>query len=168
MNWVIEKSKPLQVFSKLEGFVSLADGWHYGGGKVITKPVRELARRVLETLILHGFASVDVFPNEGGEVLVAAQSGNRYISVLVDHDQQLVFNFEIDKEEKVYFETCKIEDIVHAAREASDYKWRIYDSCIRQNSILLPVNSTIWHSLDQMIVGCQSSSWNVPKKPAMA
>jgi len=79
--------------SKLETFRHLPAGWHYGKGGPISADAINRAKHVVDTLAINGFTHTDVFPNEGGEVLVTAYHQEHYLSVTVE-EQGYTLNHE--------------------------------------------------------------------------
>ncbi len=74
----------MDTLEKLDCFLALSIGWHYGEG-VSSQPIAsEQARALLETATTRGFVQTDVFPGINGEVAVTLYNDIDYWSFTFD------------------------------------------------------------------------------------
>lgn len=152
---------------KVRKFNSLAQGWHYGEGGPISRAVIESAEIVIRNLAEAGFTKTDVFPNEGGEVLVTAYHLEHYIGIAVDPSGNLALNYEIDGHQESYNEEINFLSLKQILKRISRTVWNISGSSTRGNSTTIWGGSTIWRSRRlRGVAECQSSKWTALKPVA--
>lgn len=72
-----------QVFQTIESFGELSEGWCYGSGRPIRKPMRVRAESVVHLLKVAGLDRFEAFPSDDGEILISAGiSGDLFAEVL--------------------------------------------------------------------------------------
>ena len=84
---------------KLDGFRTLADGWHYGnGGPIAEEQIRE-AKKMLQFMNMIGFTRTDAFASGDGEILLTAYHEKNYLGVVLEENQTFSFTHELDGQE---------------------------------------------------------------------
>lgn len=155
--------------SKLEQFKELPTGWHYGQGGPISEETIKLANRVIALLATNGFTHTDVFPNEGGEVLVTAYHRQHYLGIVVEPGAAFTLNYEIGTGEVTYAESITFSQLSKQLTTIARGIWNISGLSILGSSTTTSGASTTWLSSDRLMgVACQSSSWIAHGVPAVA
>lgn len=137
--------------SKLETFRHLPAGWHYGKGGPISADAINRAKHVVDTLAINGFTHTDVFPNEGGEVLVTAYHQEHYLSVTVE-EQGYTLNHERAGNDVSFAESLDFPTLSKSLNKIAREIWNMSGFSTRGNMTIPLGASTTSLSLDQAMV----------------
>ena len=113
---------------KIKSFAGLPRGWDYGHGGPIPERTLRAARAWNILLQSIGFSGTDAFPGGANEVVVAADSGDHYLEVIVEPDGTISIAYDYQHKQKLYkshLSEDAAEEIVRALARglwsASDY-----------------------------------------------
>jgi hypothetical protein len=148
----------------IDGFANLADGWHYGSGVAPTAAIRRLAEVAAEKMQMLGLPATHVSAGSDGEILLAATSGDDYVSVTVEADETFTFNRERAGTEVEYAEGIELDGLIRRLTSAAEAVWNISDLSIRGLSIANDASSTTWLSRSQSTAACHFLKLNAPQQ----
>jgi hypothetical protein len=102
---------------KLAEFEVLKQGWCYGEGVLIEKPIIKLAEKLFYNLFEQGVAKTDAFPGLDGEVRITGYEGLHYLEFTIENDGSITYLYELDDQEQDYLEGLSLSDAITKARE---------------------------------------------------
>lgn len=148
--------------AKIDSFEALPDGWHYGSGFAPSAEVRKQASVVLEKMQMLGLGSVHISAGPDGEILLAATSGDDYLSITVEADGSYSFNHEQSGLEVEYAESIARDDLIRRLTSVTEAIWNISGLSTQGHSFANDASSTTWLSRSPSAVACQFLRWNAP------
>ncbi len=83
---------------KIDSFVDLPNGWHYGEGRGATKLAVNSARTMHALLMEHNVNEVEVFPDANGGILLSGYYDEETLEVFCDHDGKINILHEVGNE----------------------------------------------------------------------
>jgi hypothetical protein len=153
------KSRTLK---KLEAFLGLPHGWHYGSGDAPSARAVEIAADLLNTLILNGMTRTDAFAGADGEVLLTGYYQRHHVAFTIDPTGEIACSYENaghDVSEVDAVDTARAKEWL--VREVARRIWNTSDLFTLGTLTIISTDSTTWHSKNPlMVVACPSSTAN--------
>jgi hypothetical protein len=156
------------ILAKINSFASLLRGWHYGSGGPIEEGVRREAIRWVQILRQNRFFDLAAFPNESGEILIAAIEGVNYIEVIIETDDTISVVYDINDKQQLYLARKTKQEAERAIRELSEKIWNTFAGFILPKSTQGPTDSPVWHSSHPRMEVYLSSNAHALVVPAAA
>lgn len=152
--------KPSPTATKISGFTSLPDGWHFGAGKAPSDDTVDRARSVLTVLTGLGFASTDAFPGVDGEVQLSAYWRGVVLEIIVENrPHSYSFSYEKDGVELDRQDDIAEADLAKYILSASRDIWPpTSDFFTPGSSMPVLIDSRALHSATQVTVAESRSS----------
>lgn len=106
----IDDSKQNPILDKVNNFLLLENGWHFGEGKPPTVECTRKASKIVERAIMSLF-DVDVFSGIDGEIMVTIYYKKHYLEFIIETDETVTFvheqdDIEVDNKEKLHFSSA--------------------------------------------------------------
>ncbi|MCB8880088.1 hypothetical protein ACELLULO517_07565 [Acidisoma cellulosilytica] len=89
--------------AKIDGFLRLEKGWHYGSGVPVSRALVGRAKLLINLFHALGFPNVDAFPGVDGELMISAFEEGHCIEVTLELDGTFRLLHE-DKGQEVFYE----------------------------------------------------------------
>jgi hypothetical protein len=125
---------PKNTEQTIRSFADLPEGWDYGEGDPIAKPVIDAALKWNSFLGLQGFRT-DAFPGAEGEISVSASVDDHYLEVIVEADEKVSVAYDYQRKQVFYKLRRTPEEAREIVFEVMGKIWSVSTSPIRANII---------------------------------
>lgn len=158
-----------ETIEKIDSFLKLEKGWHYGEGDVPSKKTVESAKNLAEQAIWSSF-DTNAFPGIDGEILVTVYSKDYCLEFTVESDGKIIFVYEFNDQEIEYSEGLNFRE---AQKKLDDFCERIYNkkewntSGLSTSPIMIPEESVLsaWPLKIQKVMESLSSPYAASTSP---
>jgi len=156
--------------NRLNSFLLLQDGWHFGEGKAPSLETLRLAYNLNNAALLASWET-DAFPGEGGEITLALRTPDAHYEVTIDDYQLVSLVKEVNNEEVQDLEEISFENAIEELGLNNESPCDISDLWIRYTGTPLKIASRQMLSKirpSNLAEEFQSSSENALKEEASA
>lgn len=108
---------------KIEAFLSLPRGWHYGEGRPALPEAAAVALELVNFAASQGFTQTNVFPGVEGEVMFTIYAGDHYLEFTAGADGLVDYVREEAKEELEAEESLSVEEAKEKIAELREQLW---------------------------------------------
>jgi hypothetical protein len=116
--YVIGPETPINpIDEKINSFAFLRDGWDYGNGGPIPQHTRDLALAWNRFLQSQGFVESDAFPGGDGEIVIATESDDHYLEVIIESDDSISLAYDFQSKQVFYRANMSSMDAVQTIIE---------------------------------------------------
>ena len=98
MNNTIVTAHKFEVLEKIDSFLELEKGWHYGEGIAFSKETVSMAKKFAEQAIWSVF-DTDAFPGIDGEIMVTVYFEDHYLEFTIESSGEIEYVYEFKDEE---------------------------------------------------------------------
>jgi hypothetical protein len=139
--------------AKIDGFLRLGKGWHYGAGSPASSALVGRAKLLINLFHSQGFANVDAFPGVDGEIMISAFENGHCIELTLELDGTFRLLHEENGEEILYLENLSTYKLAkHFSFATSKVKlkeWLSSGSFTPVTTTPARESSKTWHSGQQ-------------------
>jgi len=112
VSWYLHTSTtPGPLYKKLNSFLALPDGWHFGEGRPPSFGLVGTAAWIAQKAEEAGAEDIEVFPDPEGGILMSAYRGEDVLEVLCASDGTFQLSFERPVAEELYEEGLSLMDV---------------------------------------------------------
>lgn len=149
-----EKQDEPETLKKIDSFLYLEKGWHYGKGVFPSKKTIAIAKKIAEQALSNIF-DTDAFPGIDGEIMVTVYYKEHYLEFTIESDGEITFVHELNDEELVYKEGLKLQEAKIKLDDFCEKIWNISE--LSTESIMITERSDlkVWPSKILEMVGSQ-------------
>jgi hypothetical protein len=132
-----------ETLKKIDNFLYLEKGWHYGKGVSPSKETIAIAKKIAEQALSYIF-DTDAFPGIEGEIMVTVYHKEHYLEFTIESDGEITFVHEVNDEELVYKEGLKLQEAKIKLDDFCEKIWNISE--LSTESIMIPKrsDSKVW------------------------
>ena len=123
---------------KIQSFMDLPVGWHYGEGQPCAPSIRDAALQTHAFLLGLGFAETDAFPGIDGGLLLTIYHAAHYFELRFENDGTITYRHEIDDIEIDEQEALGLQQVQTLLLAYRQEPWTQYASSI--STITIPAN----------------------------
>jgi hypothetical protein len=131
---------------KIESFLALPVGWHYGAGRAPSRDAIKNAQEWLTRLSQWGLWNVDAFPGADGEIMLSAYRDDESFELVLEPDNTVSFYHEKDDRTITSLPHKGPIDVENAIIEAAGAQWSTFDFFTRGISTQGRTDLSGWRS----------------------
>ena len=154
---------------KINKFLALDEGWHYGEGVPISKTIIQRAIQLNREAIRRAFYETDAFPGVNGEIMFTIYYGKHYLEFIIEPDKSVTASHELEDEEISYQEGLSFQEAKSKIEEFRKELWRESESStehimIEKKEDLPASHSEIQGRMPPVYQSSAQSVYNLPEK----
>ena len=157
---ITENKHPALV--KIDHFLKLEKGWHFGEGVPATKQTAIKAAVLVEEAVIGRF-DTDVFPGIDGEIMVTVYHKEHYLEFIVEKDGSVTYVYQVNDEDIVDGEKLSFKSALNVIHDFSRRIWNTLGSFTAITTTQGKGNLKVWHLKIPHQAESQSLRKNVSK-----
>lgn len=140
-----KRSKTLQ---KLDDFLSLEVGWHFGQGQPPEQDVFDIAHCLVTHAEIYTFET-DVFPGIDGEIMVTVYADAHYLEFTIQTDGAITYVYQVEEKDVSYEEGLTLGEAMNNLDNFFKTSCNISEFYTVSTTTPENVGSKVWHFTTQ-------------------